>query len=292
MTFALDQAKLALADEYERTGRVALDAWLERLPQHAAELLDFAFALDDSPRRVSGSGDDEWVDEGGVAERALAHACSQLARSESDVEPTLALRMAQLRSVPRPPSGGKAPPSFKRAVINAWVVEQMRREQPGVSRIAVQKTTYLLERSLDLGLFKEHQRMRFGPYDPAAKYKDAEPIGITQGWIVRSGYNLNAGPNIANVHRYASNYLPSVEVATMLVQLLAERTPWELETWATVEAVATDLQAAGESVSAASILAALGQVPAWRDKLKRPNFSPRAIDAALQHLTRLGLLRP
>ena len=290
MTFTLEEAKLHIADEYERTGQVVLDPWLDRLPQAAADLLAFAFALEGSPRRADWSGRGEWIDEGAVAERALANACKGVEGPSATAERRLGGELAAIRAYPPPPHSGKAQPPFKRAAINAWVVDRLRGERPGTSRIAAQKTTYLLERSLGLGLFTEHQRMPFGPYDPTAKYKDAEPIGKQQGWILSSGYDLLAGPKIEAVYRFAPNYLRSVDLAERLVRLLAERSPWELETWATVEAAASGLAATDEPVNAQSVRAALARIPAWEAKLKRSNFSLLAIQDALEHLARLGLV--
>lgn len=290
MTFTLEEAKLHLADEYERTGQVVLDLWLNRLPEAAADLLAFAFALEGSPLRADWSGEGEWVDEGAVAEDAIASACRRVEEPDAIAERRLGEEMSAIRAYPPPPQTGKARPPFKRAAINAWVVDRLRGNQPGTSRIAAQKTTYLLERSLGLGLFTEHQRMPFGPYDPTAKYKDAEPIGTKQGWIISSGHDLLAGPNIGAVYRFAPNYLRSADVAERLVRLFAARSPWELETWATVEAAASDLAAIGEPVNAQSVRAALARIPAWEAKLKRRNFSLQAIKAALEHLSRLGLV--
>jgi hypothetical protein len=291
MTFTLEEAKLELADEYERTGQLVIGLWLDRLPEAAAELLAFAFALEGSPRSAELLGGGEWIDEGAVAERALASACSRVEEPSAIAERRLGKEMAAIRAYPPPPQTGKAQPPFKRAAINAWVVDRLRGDQPGTSRISAQKTTYLLERSLGLGLFTEHQRMPFGPYDPTAKYKDAEPIGLKQGWITFSGYDLLAGPKIGAVYRFAPNYLRSADVAERLVRLLAERSPWELETWATVEAAAADLAASGQPVDAPSVRAALARIPAWEAKLKRRNFSIQAIQDALEHLVRLGLVQ-
>ena len=291
MTYTLEDAKVQLADEYERTGQVTLTTWLDRLPQYAAELMGFAFALEGSPRQSDGTYRENWLDEGSVAEAALANACSQVEEPAVLAQRRLGELMAAVRASPRPPSSGRAQPPFKRAAIHAWVVDRMRGNQPGTSRLGVQKITYLLERSLDLGLFTEHQRMRFGPYDPTAKYKDAEPIGTKQGWIIRKGYDLLTGPEIAKVHQYAPNYLRAVDLAEELIRLLAPRTVWELETLATVEAVASDMAATGEAVDAAAVRAALARTPSWKDKLKRRNFSLQAIQDALDQLGRLGLLR-
>jgi hypothetical protein len=290
MTFTLEEAKVHLADEYDRTGAVVLDAWLDHLPEAAAELLAFAFALEGSPRRADWSGSGGWVDEGAVAERALAEACGRVEEPGALAERRLGEEMAAIRAHPPAPQTGRARPPFKRAAINAWVVDRLRGSQPSTSRIAAQKTTYLLERSLGLGLFTEHQRMPFGPYDPTAKYKDAEPIGTKQGWITSSGYNLLAGPKIEAVYRFAPNYLRSADLAERLVRLLAERSPWELETWATVEAAASDLAATGQLIDAHSVRAALARIPAWEAKLSRQNFSLKAIQDALEHLARLGLV--
>jgi hypothetical protein len=265
-----EDVKRAILEQYEVRGGVDTRDWLAQYPDLALDLLDFIIWLDGSPAAEEGTDS--------AAEKGADRQISQVAESMKRVRREKATRF----------QGGRANPRFKRAAVLAWTVERMQRRRERVTRLCTQKAVYFLERGLDLDLFTQHRRMKLGPYDSQAKYKDAEPIAQQQGWIVARGTSLAPGPKIDAVHRYASRYLVAEDVAAGLIDLLAGLSDDELETWATVDVGAVALRSQGRTVDAAAIKGHLSTDPTWAPKLRKANFSDDRIARALQDLGYLG----
>lgn len=192
---------------------------------------------------------------------------------------------------------GKTPPktlpsrrSFRRAVVCAWVVKELSDLRNAVSRLALQKTTYLLENALTLNLFDEHRQKPLGPYDHTARYKDAEPIAAKKGWIRIVGSRLEAGEKSSEFEKYIGRYLRSADLARTLVRLFGQLTDEQLETWATVHWLARRMASTEPDVTAKGIREALNRDRQWSPKVQRPNFREDRIHEALEGLRKLGLL--
>jgi hypothetical protein len=152
------------------------------------------------------------------------------------------------------------------------------------------KVCYLLEQAMSLGVFRQHTRQRWGPYDSASRYKDAEPI-IRQGnYLLIQGTSFEPGPNVDKIEKYAPGYLHEPDIAERLLDRLSSLTDPELETWATVHWAATDILAGEQACDAEAIRRYLGEHPEWRPKLGQGNFRAERIEAAVSGLRRLGLL--
>ena len=285
----LTLAKQHILAEYEAHGTVATRTWLARYPDLAVELLDFIIWLDGTapdPQGESGC----WVDDGGRAEAALRAACDAAAGAPRNAVGRLADDLVVARSSRHTHPQGSAPRPFKRAAVLSWTVERLHARRGGrVTRLTTQKALYLLERGLDLQLFDEHQKMQLGPYDPKARYKDAEPIARGKKWLAGQGATFAPGPNVQEAAGFATRYLGAEEIAGRLVDLLAGLTDPELETLATVDAAALDLRRRGKEVTVESIRLFLAEVPEWKGKLERSNFSEECITRALQRISRLRL---
>ena len=160
-----------------------------------------------------------------------------------------------------------------------------------MTRLATQKTIYFLEAGLDLGLFGGFQAMPLGPYDSRARYKDAEPIAVKKNWIVPEGTVLSTGDSITEASPYAGRYLRSETLASKLVDRLASLSDVELETWATVHAVANRIPHQQLEMVVEDIRRELAADIAWAGKLRKSNFSDTKIHQTLKHLKCLGLVR-
>jgi hypothetical protein len=205
-------------------------------------------------------------------------------------EERLGAELERLRDEPFEQSG-RASKAFRRAAVFAWVIFVWQDRRSRISRLATQKATYLLEHGMDLQLFTEHRRKRFGPYDHTARYKDAEPIAVQQRWLYISGTVIRPGDAIGNVARYSRWYVRREDLARRLLQVIEGLSDAELETWATVHSAAQALSRLGIDVTSESIRALLERMPEWKEKITRNNFSESAIRSALHHLVRLRLLR-
>lgn len=285
----LTLAKQDILAEFEAHGAVSTRTWLVRYPDLAVEILDFIIWLDGTAPS-SAEESESWLDEGGRAVTALRAACDDAAGGPRNPVSRLADDLVVARADRHKRPQGNAPRAFKRAAVLSWAVERLHTRRGGrVTRLTTQKAVYLLERCLDLQLFDDHQKMQLGPYDPKARYKDAEPIARGKQWLRGQGATLAPGPRSQEAADYATRYLGTEETAGRLVDLLADLTDAELETLATVDAAALDLRERGQAVTVDSIRHFLAEVPEWKGKLERRNFSDECITRALQRVSRLRL---
>jgi hypothetical protein len=132
--------------------------------------------------------------------------------------------------------------------------------------------------------------MAFGPYDYQTRNKDAEPIATRNKWIRVQRSLQSPGEKKEDACKYAVRYLPSQRAASSLIARLALLSDLELETWATVDAVAQHLQDNNQSINSVAILVFLNESDVWRDKLSRTNFEEPRINEALMHLRKLGFI--
>src|SRR6185312_3994752 len=219
--------------------------------------------------------------DGDIAEGAIRDMCLSVnlgaAWLQQSVDPTseeetLARELKALRQRAHA-SGGKASVAFKKAAVSTWVVSILQEQRPRVTRLALQKTTYVLEFAMDLRLFQDHTRKKLGPYDSSARYKDAEPIAKKKGWLQVQGSTFRATTDSSGWSRFAGRYLRSEPLARRFVAYLARRTDAQLETLATVLSAAHDVLAQNQKPDVATIRATIGSVAEWTDKLDRPAFT-------------------
>jgi hypothetical protein len=300
MDRSIDEAKAALLTEYERLGTVDVGVWVSRYPQYRDEIIDFWMWVMGTPRGVELRGGPFLAEDMDVAEKALRDACLAVNLGpqwlEAPVDPTvvaiqnMALELEALRAKPRT-GGGKAPVAFRKAVVWTWVVSVFQGQRPTVSRLAVQKATYLLEYSMNLGVFTEHGRKPLGPYDYKARYRDAEPIAVKKGWLKVHGTTQSAADNLGELRRFVGRYVRSEPLAQKLVNYLVRFSDDELEVLATVHWSVRELSEAGGAVTVAAVVELLDSTLEWRSKLQRQAFSADRIGAALRQLQDLRLAR-
>ncbi len=210
------------------TGTVDIDQWIQKFPEHRNELLDFwlwarpraeidrAGPTDMSPRSIAS-----------IRDESLHRACIAVSLGSEWLRPLaveveidkIAQGVRQLKKQP----AAKVPLNrrpFRRAVVYAWVIEQLAEVRTRVSRLATQKTTYLLESFLVLELFDTHKQKPLGPYDHVARYTDAEPIAEKKGWIEVVGSTMYVGAKASEFRQYASRYLRSTKLASTLTRWL------------------------------------------------------------------------
>jgi len=297
MTMDIDKVKFELLmSALEPNSTVDIGSWVERFPEHREELLDFWLWA--RPRNDPGDGiPPRSVDVSATSHDALQRACLAVSLGPEwlramvmEVEPRYIAQGIQELRTRRPLSTPPSKRAFRRAVVYAWVIEQLGTVRATVSRLGTQKATYLLECSLRLDLFDRHQKKPLGPYDHFARYKDAEPIAAKRRWIRILGSTLESGENVDEFHRYAPRYLRSVDLACKLTRLFARLADDQLETLATVHWVASRLPNPETDLTAEAIRKALEKDPQWSSKLGKVNFEESQVKAALATLLCLGLL--
>ena len=300
MADTVELIKFELLAEYDRTGKIDITAWVNRNPAFRDEIIDFwlwARGTRASPEEKSGPFDATDAD---ITEKSLKNALLAVNLGRQwlvpGVEPEsreldrLGMELKSIREKPGPRP--RASIAFRKAVVCTWVVSRLQEKRPSVSRLAVQKTTYLLEWALGLGIFFEHDRKPLGPYDYKARYKDAEPIARRKGWLTITGTTLRAADDMAEVDRFASRYVRSEKLAGQLLDLLSTYSDGQLETLATVHWTARELTGAACDISVDAISDALASTPEWRDKLSRANFSLGRLREAVALLRKLQLIAP
>jgi hypothetical protein len=294
----VERIKLEMLAEYDRAGTVDVAEFVNRYPMYREAVVDFWLWAKGTPRE--GDGDPRPFDasDGDIAEGAIRDMCLSVnlgaAWLQEPVDPapeeeSLARELGILRRRAHS-SGGKAPVAFRKAAVSTWIVSILQEKRPRVTRLALQKTTYVLEFAMDLRLFQDHSRKKLGPYDSSARYKDAEPIAKKKGWLQVQGSTFRASSDASEWGRFAGRYLRSEPLARRLVEYLAHRTDAQLETLATVLSAAHDVLAQKHELDVATIRTAIAAVAEWSDKLARPGFSSANIRVALEDLQRLGLL--
>lgn len=297
----LDIAKRRLVQAYEEGVDPDLASVLKNFPNHREELLDFWVILRASDREED-AGDGSEAGPLSESESAtirdiclsssLGSEWLEKPPSESDrllAEVGIAMQRVRESSVPYE---GPANKNFQRAAIYSWLAERWAGSRDGkTSRMAVQKLAYLLDKGLETGLFSEHRKHKYGPYDPTARYRDAEPIALRNGYLVASGrYEFHIGAEIGKALESAERYLPDPAVAKALVDALRSLgvDQWALETLATVHAIAVKMPS--QDVSSEAVLSTLAGDATWKKKVGRPNFTRAKVQMALDQLSLLGLL--
>ena len=298
MADTADRIKFELLSEYDRTGNVDIARWVTRYPDYREEIIDFwLWARGTKPSGAEKVGPFDATD-ADITEESLRNAMlavnfgrQWLSAAVDAEEPDIERLGAEMESVRQKPQRvSKAPLPFKKAVVYTWVVLRLQQNRPSVSRLAVQKATYLLEWGLHLGIFVEHTRKPLGPYDSKARYKDAEPIAIKKGWLKVTGTTLRAVMNVPEVARSAARYVKSVELASQFLEFLSEYSDAQLETFATVHWAIRNIPGAHQNLSARVIERELASTPEWRDKLLRANFSADRLQEAVGFLQKLRLI--
>lgn len=284
----IEEARRGILAELNAIGAVDTRKWLRAYPEVAKDLLEFIIWLEPDEAITPPT----WTDEAGVAAAAFRAACDRVKAAQLEDLRRLSLELQEIRLRGQVDSDRKAPPQFQRASVFAWTVTTLKQRRERVSRLAAQKSVYMLEKALGLHLFEEHQRKRLGPYDSTARYKDAEPIARKKMWIQEEGTALLPGNKAAEANRYAERYLRAVELAKQLVEILASLTDDELETLATVQEVVAELSKEGRKADAEAVKQRIAEIPEWAGKLVRRNFHDRDIARALHQVTALGLGQP
>jgi hypothetical protein len=282
--------------ELERSGRVDLKSWTGRFPQYSDEILDFIFWAE-LTASIEESTAGPYEDPNRVASRAIQWAIQESfnqptqASSASEDSLRVALAHARKRHVSVPKDKRAAPLPFRRAAVYTWVCSELLQESPRPTRYAVGKISYLLEIGLELGLFTTHKKKAAGPYDPALRYRDAEPIAVEQQrWLVAEGTSYEPGPNIDKAVQYAPRYLKDLAAARAFVHYCSNVSGPFLETWTTVLMAAQDLERKGRPATVDAIQGQIGSFDEWAAKLRKKHFTSRAIEDALGLSRRLGLI--
>jgi hypothetical protein len=192
---------------------------------------------------------------------------------------------------PDPSGRKKTPDRFKQAAIFAWTVQELYSPGHPVSRFRAGKIIYLIERALELHLFRNYLKQAAGPYDPTLRYGGAEGIAVRRlKWLsVTDASHFVPGPNISQVKRYVSKYIDIVQASSVINEFRNYQDE-ALERWTTIDMAARELALTGKSVTAQNILGYIESIPEWRHKVGREQFSPERVAKSLDGLKMLGFL--
>ena len=181
---------------------------------------------------------------------------------------------------------------FRQAAILAWVVDQLFTSGHPVSRYRAGKIIYLIERAMELGLFKNYLKQAAGPYDPSLRYHGPEDIAIRQHrWLTAAdASHFQPGPNIGEVSNYVKSYLDTVQASAVIEEFRTYQDP-TLSRWTTVDFAARELQSVGKPVNTNTVLDYLRATPEWTPKTEKKEFEPDRISNTLSGLQKLGFLQ-
>jgi hypothetical protein len=310
MRTEIDRILDGISEEFLRTGTVEVAEWVRRHSEYRAEILEYRLDLEWAPTAQEIEEEQgPWADVGaartalsrhgqaiGLGDAWLQDAVLDEGDGENsenatipDSDAELAQELARIRSAGYIQTG-KASQPFRKAVILTWGVKQLAARNRRTTRFTMTKVSYLLEHALCLGVFQQHTRQRWGPYDAASKYRDAEPIIRRSKYLVIRGTSFEPGPNIDQIEKYASGYLHEPAIAARLLDRLASLTDPELETWTTVHWAAVDLLDSEHTCDPERVRDYLAEYSEWKPKLQQANFRMDRIEVALTGLRRLGLL--
>lgn len=300
MSNSVEFVKLEMVIAQRTTGTLDIVDWTSRYPEFREDLLEYWTMLlgtDDgvAPAEAAHTAVPLTPVDLAIYSDAARDAClavtfgAGMLRREapSELEQLGAdLELARC-TVPMQPPKSK---NFSRAVVYTWIVRSLAEQRPQVSRLAPQKVSFLLEQALDLGLFDSHRRNRLGPYDATAKYRDAEPIAKTKGWLRVQGASLLVTEQAGAIDRFCARYLRDPDAAARLVATLARCDDRQLEVLATVLPLAREICVAGGSPTAGSVLNAIGDSAEWKGKLTKDHFAPQRVEEAIVMLNALRLI--
>jgi len=295
----VERIKQEMVTAYEDLAPIDIADWVARYPVHRDEILSFWVWLSGTPRLQEIHEPPRSEPNDRIADEAIRQAClavslgHQWLKESFDPDPAideaLGVELASIRAK-HYRFRGKASKAFRKGVIFAWVVQKLAPQREEVSRLAAQKVTYVLEKALSLGVFTDHQQKPLGPYDHRAKYQDAEPIAVRNGWIRVRGSIIELGETASGIAQYLPRYIRSEDLAARLVARLARLTDEELEVLATIAWASAALSSTGAPVTVSTVQAYLEQSSQWRGKLRRHCFRRAAIGSTLSRLFRLRLL--
>jgi hypothetical protein len=285
MRSELDVIKGAIAQEYLDRGRVNRDVWFSRYPQWRAEL-EGVFALTDSVNAVEGeSVAPRWEDKDGTLKSIIAHTRQLLrVRGADAAEADLGHRVAAAERPGLDPAAEFGSPAARDVLGMILSRLQRLRAEPG--RIDAQKTTFLLERALALGLYTGHVPHKWGLFDKAL-YEVEDQVS-ERGWFTwdATRNRFVAGESASDIaERAGESHLADPALAKDLLDHFGEQAG-ELALWGMVAYAADVLLSKRDRVTVAGLQNVFRETPVWKGK----SFEDDHVAAALAHLVRLGLV--
>ena len=182
----------------------------------------------------------------------------------------------------------KASKPFAEAALLSVIAGRFGDEQYPLGRFRRTKFSYFVKRKAGEEVMEDFLKKAAGPYNPKARYK-SESIALKKEYVreCKSERRLGfvAGPNIAEAEKYLAERWRDALAWT--AENFRYKKDEELETLATVDFAMLSLSGGGEALSPKSVSAYMRADKEWQKKLKRPNFSPARIKAAMAELQRL-----
>ena len=183
---------------------------------------------------------------------------------------------------------GSASKPFAEAVLLSVVASQFGDERYPLGRFRRTKFSYFVKRRAGEEVMEDFLKKAAGPYNPKTRYK-SESIALKKEYVreCKSEQRLGfvAGPNIAEAEKYLVERWRDALAWT--AENFRYKKDEELEALATVDFAMLALSGSGEALSPKSVSAYMRADKEWQKKLKRPNFAPARIKAAMAELQRL-----
>ena len=184
-------------------------------------------------------------------------------------------------------SGGASKP-FAEAALLSVVAGRFGGEEFPLGRFRRMKFSYFVRRKAGEEVMGDFLKKAAGPYNPKARY-ESEGIALKRQYVreCKAGERLGlaAGPNIAEAEKYLAERRR--EALAWVDKNFRYKKDEELEALATVDFAMFSLSRRGEALSPKSVAAYMRADGEWRKKLRRPNFTPARIKAAMAELHRL-----
>ena len=181
-----------------------------------------------------------------------------------------------------------APPEFRQAAIYCWIVDQLQQRNIAPSRFRVQKMLYFIEDCCGLAdTGAQYMQKAAGPYDPAQRYKGAEPIVVKNKYLkVKNGWLFDKATQFAKGLDYVTrgSYLSDEARAIAVIDFFKTYGDEALERWATLHWVADQLAAEGKPATLATVKDYLAS--RWVGKLEKKWFGDDQIEKTLYGLVR------
>ncbi len=183
---------------------------------------------------------------------------------------------------------------YEKAALAAYITQKCHSPQYPLGRVKLAKIFYLVQRKAELELTQTFAKRAAGPLDDAifkfmslAKKKKWVSFGKKQGDL----QPVFPGAQVQEAVESAGKLLGDAQASVDALIEKIKTYGWEaLERWATVLHAAEELLAAGAEPSLQNIKNALLRDPAWKEKLKRDEFSDSNIASTLKGLRSFGFL--
>lgn len=183
---------------------------------------------------------------------------------------------------------------FNKAAFASYITYKCHSPQHPMGRVKLAKLYYLAQRKAEMALTEAFAKRVAGPLDDdihkflsLAQKKKWVSFGRGKGDLKPVNPGRNVQEAVEQVGKRLGHAIYSVD--TMIDQM--KGWSWKaLERWATVLDAAEEIISSSKKPTVQSIKEVIQKYPAWKDKLKRNEFSDENIASTLKGLHNLGFI--